>query len=218
MFESCHTPLQKAHDRATVAYLGSANDVYPVHQHKDLDWVLLTPEPNHPVAISHWPPDCNGYKWFVEGGDAVFLDGVHACLGRLAWTRKCVGENEELFSNSETGQTVRLFYNQAVGDASDRARHVLRGVTRFVKYGWAPSKDAMVAIGELLPHGREEHTLCESDVGTFMPVDLNKSVCVGDEWVFRPHEHDEEESDGEEESEFCDTEEDDEGDEDGEDL
>ena len=67
-------------------YVASASDPTAVFKYPDHDWVYLTPEPIHPVAQDHWPYPCRGWRWYVRGGQALFLDVLHAKLGRDDWT------------------------------------------------------------------------------------------------------------------------------------
>ena len=182
-------PCKQIHKRR-IAYIASGADVKPVIDTPDADFVFLTPEPAHGVAIRHWPEPCRGYRWFVEGGVPLFLDVILGCLGREEWAFKENGDNAVLYTNNKTGQTVQLFMNMTVSEYSQEAAAAIAKCDDYIHHGWAPSADQKHDLDTLVSGLRRADDI-EGGMGCFEPVEgLDADVQVGSEWVFVPHEVD----------------------------
>ena len=193
-FDSC-----KQIRKRRIAYIASGADVKPVIDTPDADFVFLTPEPTHEVAINHWPEPCRGYRWFVEGGAPLFLDVILGCLGREEWAFKTNGENAVLYTNNKTGQTVQLFMNMTVSEYSQEAATAISKCDDYIHHGWAPSVDDKRDLDRLVSGLRYAKEM-ESTPGDFEPADgLDVDVKVGSAWVFVPDDFNAS-SDDEEES------------------
>lgn len=173
-------------------YVASASDPTAVFKYPGHDWVYLTPEPIHPVAQKHWPYPCNGWRWYVRGGEALFLDVLHAKLGRDDWILQDglehLGPNHALYTHKADGRTLHIFYNQTVEEHSAVAAAAMKSASIITWKGWGPGKETVAKIRALAP--KAEHVDWEEE-GYYVPV-LDERVKwapeVGVEWKFVPHE------------------------------
>ena len=184
---------KKPRARSSILYIGAANDVAPVLGSPELDWVFLCPEPAHPVALEHWPPGCLGHSMFVKGGQELFLDILHGCLGRKEWTFSKPGVNEALFV-AKTGQTVRVFYNTAIeDDLNPWAKECVQNCRSYIHFGLELTDEMKSSIDKLLPGAKHEDALHDKfcDKGDYLPVGGGPPA-LGQHWEFVKHEWDRE--------------------------
>ena len=177
-------------------YVASADDPTAVFKYPNHNWVYLTPEPIHPVSLAHWPYPCNGWQWFVRGGQALFLDVLHAKLGRDDWTlQEHIGPNHAKYTHKADGRTVHIFYNQTVEEHSAAAAAAMKPASIITWMGWGPGEETVKAIRALAP--KAEHVHWEEE-GDYVPVLNQRAPEVGDEWKFVKHEWPSDDEDDEE--------------------
>ena len=118
-------------------YFGSLADTRPIELYPDYDWIFITPEPNHPVAVAQFPPECHGYQ-YLHG---TFL--VDEVMRRLKdW--ECTGTETNRWEFSKGAcQRLTMFPNSAVGGAqetlSDAAKAAIVGATVLYVHGFLPA-------------------------------------------------------------------------------
>jgi hypothetical protein len=168
--------------RLTMMYLGSAADVRPVFEYPQYDWVFLTPEPSHPVAIEHWPAPCLGHHLFVAGGQELFTDIIHACLGRDEWAQAQSEENLLEFVRATDGRKLRVHINCSVEEPTLAARTDAAKSSGYINVGWSPTKIALGYILQLMGSVPKEHGI-DLRMNRFRPVNENDfATKIGDLW------------------------------------
>ena len=125
----------------TVAYIGSATNVIPVHQYPEHNFVFVTPEPSHPVAITHWPEGCVGWRQLMQSREQ-FLDIILACLGRSRWSMQIIDSTLAVFTHilpthqsvdgPDRHQTLRVFSGMSSDDMEDRTRAEVLSADHFI--------------------------------------------------------------------------------------
>ena len=187
--------------QTVVTYIGSATNVIPVHMHPEHDFVFVTPEPSHPVALAHWPEGCIGW-WQLMQSREQLLDIIHACLGRSIWSMQLVDQTLAVFThilptdpkmNGESRhQTLRVFTGMSSEDMEDRARAEVLAADHFI-LGF-DGEDAEKARIDLF--GRPGMTSTElvdpSDElrgGEFEPLRGSQDG-LGQEWTWVPYKFD----------------------------
>jgi hypothetical protein len=188
-------------------YVFSADDPTAVFKYPNHNWVYLTPEPIHPVSLARWPYPCHGWRRYVRGGQALFLDMLHAKLGRDDWTlQDHIGPNHAKYTHKADGRTVHIFYNQTVEEHSAAAAAAMQPASIITS-----SRGTVKAMLSLAP--KAEHVDWDEE-GYYMPVMEPETGLpkwapeVGDEWEFVKHEWPSDDEDEEDEDD-----EDDEGEE-----
>jgi len=170
-------------------YVASASDPTAVFEYPDHDWVYLTPEPIHPVAQEHWPYPCRGWRWYVRGGQALFLDVLHAKLGRDDWTlQEHLAPNHALYTHKADGRTLNLFYNQTVEEHSAEAAAVMKPASIITWMGWGPGEEMVAKIRALAPKAERVHWEEEGDYVPVLDEGVKWAPEIGDEWKFVAHE------------------------------
>ena len=193
---------------AVVVYLGSATNVIPVLQHPEHDFVFVTPEPSHPVAVEHWPEGCVGW-WELMQSREQLLDIIHACLGRSSWSMRVADRALAVFTrtsphpalataparhaaaSARRHQTLRVFTGVACDDMQDRARAEVLAADHYIMgFGGAA---AVRARAEFFgrPGATASELLDPSDDlgrgGEFAPLQGGPPGGAGQEWTWVPH-------------------------------
>ena len=114
-------PLIAIPARPRVVYFGSCNNVIPVHDFPNMDFVFITPEPNHAVAKAHWPVPCYGSVLFAT--EALFMNAILSPLG-AAW--RLVQREERLWvfarGAGKDARFLRVHVNCTMTDHTPAAR------------------------------------------------------------------------------------------------
>jgi len=196
----------KVFQQTVVTYIGSAANVIPVHQHPEHDFVFVTPEPSHPVAVAHWPEGCVGW-WQLMQSREQLLDIIHACLGRSIWSMKLMDETLAVFTHilptqpsSDSvvrHQTLRVFTGMSIDDMDDRARAEVLAADHFILgFNGKRADSARTNLFER-PGSTATELLNPSDYsdsgrgGEFEPLQ-GSPPGIGQEWTWVPYSLDNE--------------------------
>lgn len=123
-------------------YFGSCADVAPVFIAPEVDWILVTPEPSHPVAVAHWPKECCGHA-------LGFCNPVsfHRMFHDRLTSRGYEADGDWRWKNAYE-RTLRVFPNCTVEDVPSDAKELLAQCTVAFVQGFLPDK---VAFRRLCP-------------------------------------------------------------------
>eukprot|EP00040_Diaphanoeca_grandis_P042497 m.265151 g.265151 ORF g.265151 m.265151 type:complete len:237 (-) comp60240_c0_seq1:41-751(-) len=121
-------------------YFGSCNDVKPVLDYPKFDWVFITPEPHHAVAIEHWPEGCCGHSLGYTSPmhlQSSFVD----MLGRSTW--ECTEQANPkdrlwTFTETKTSRRLRVYINSTVEDMPAQAVNDCNLATAAYMMGFLP--------------------------------------------------------------------------------
>ena len=187
--------------QTVVTYIGSATNVIPVHQYPEHDFVFVTPEPSHQVAIDHWPEGCIGWRELMQSREQ-FLDIIHACLGRKLWSMKLMDETLAVFThitpteNTKFGtvrhQTLRVFTGMSSDDMEDRTRAEVLSADYFILgFDGEKAEEARTNLFNC-PDSTATELLDPSDEdesgrgGEFEPLNGSPEG-IGQEWTWVPY-------------------------------
>jgi hypothetical protein len=192
------------HQQTVVTYIGSATNVIPVHQYPEHDFVFVTPEPSHSVAVAHWPEGCIGW-WQLMQSREQLLDIIHACLGRSIWSMKLMDETLAVFTHilptqpSTNGvvrhQTLRVFTGMSSDDMDDRVRAEVLAADHYI-LGFDGKKAEKARTNLFDCHGSTATELLDpsdnsSRGGEFEPLQGSPDG-IGQEWTWVPYSLDNE--------------------------
>jgi hypothetical protein len=129
---------EAARPRPFGVYFGSAADVVPVLELSEYNWVFITPEPSHPVAIESWPEQTCG--WCLGYTDPnhfanMFLDR----LGREDWFGPIRTTDVWYFFHKHTlGRVLRVVINSTDVDLPPSAARLCSRATGVYVMGFCP--------------------------------------------------------------------------------
>lgn len=123
-------------------YFGSEADVSPTFMVPDIDWVFVTPEPSHPVALKHWPEDCCGRHLGLCNPTSflrMFNDRLKDYVVDGEWRWK-----------HTSGRTLQVFPNCTLEDVSAEAKKLLAQCTVAYIKGFLPEEAAFRSVCPLV--------------------------------------------------------------------
>ena len=123
-------------ERQKAVYFGSLDDVRPVELFPEYDWIFVTPEPSHPIALRHWPVGCYGHR-FLHGIN--FFESLVARLPQWVLT----DETSERWIFEKARGKLTVYINSAIGGAeehlTDEAASAIRNARVLYAHGFSPS-------------------------------------------------------------------------------
>jgi len=163
-------------------YFGSCADVAPVRIVPGVDWVFVTPEPSHPVAVEHWPSGCCGHALGLLNPTSFY----QMFVDRLGpdWATDTTVDAPSWLWTSSAGQTLRVWPNCTVESMPAPAASLLEQCTVAFVHGYLPDK---ACFRRRCPKVRTAYV---TGVGSEYTSDLFSAAHWINEGTWMPHDGD----------------------------